>query len=406
MTYAEQDPLSRREGVQARLAHGKALLRRRRPALVGASVVSGLAAIAVVFSTVATAHAPAHGKRGFLGVNYPPFPSQVVPQDQDLHRMSRGGVTWVRWPFLWRMVQPDGSDFNWTIPDAVIARFASRGISVLPEVFGTATAVKKTETRPPLRPKSARSAWKRFLRASVERYGPGGDFWKAGTTTTARSSIYHNVCDCSAPPRPINAWQIWNEPNLRSYFKSRRPVHDYASLVRMSHKAIASVDPGAKIVLAGMPGHGYDRTAWGFLDRLYRAHHIKRQFDAVGLHPYSPQLPDLPRQIRKERRVMKVHHDAHTPLWITEIGWGSNRHPNLYELNKGLRGQKRLLKKSFRLITHKRHHWGIQRLLWFDWRDPARDVPSGCGFCSHAGLISHGGKPKPSWRAYKHFASP
>jgi hypothetical protein len=62
-----------------------------------------------------------------------------------------------------------------------------------------------------------------------------------------------------------------------------------------------------------MPGHGDDHTAWGFLDRLYRAHHIKRQFDAVGLHPYSPQLPDLPRQTRKERRVMKMHHDAHTP---------------------------------------------------------------------------------------------
>lgn len=376
--------------------------RERRPPMRmrGASVIAVV--VMGVFLLTVCGGAEASTNKRFFGVTYAPYPSQVVPDALDLHRMSHGGVAWVRSPFLWRMIQPHPGTFDWSIPDAVVARFASRGISVLPELFGSATFAKHSGTRPPLHPASARKQWKRFLRAVDKRYGPNGTFWRE--PGAGMQSAYHSACGCSAAPRPIHRWQIWNEPNLRSYFHARPAAKRYAGLVRLSHKALTSVDPTAKIVLAGLTGRG-NQTAWHFLNRLYKTHHgFKREFDAVALHPYAARLRVVRKEIRLVRKVMRKHHQTDTPLWITELGWSSSTKPSPYGLNKGKQGQKHLLNRSFRTIARHRRRWHIAHLMWFHWRDPARDVPSGCSFCGHAGLIRHRGKPKPAWHAYKRLA--
>ena len=58
-----------------------------------------------------------------------------------------------------------------------------------------------------------------------------------------------------------------------------------------------------------------------------------------------------------------------TPLWVTELGWGSGR-PDRFGLSKGPVGQARLLTAAFKLILDHRKAWNVQRLFWFDWRDP------------------------------------
>jgi hypothetical protein len=373
-----------------------------RSALRARSISAAALAVVLVGSVFLGSAAGSRTGKRFLGVTYPPYPMQVIPEKSDLDKMGRAGVSWVRWPFLWRMIEPHRDAFDWSIPDKVIARFASRGISVLPEVYGSADFAKRSSARPPLRPASARREWKEFLRASAERYGPDGTFWSE--SVEAIPSRYHDICDCSDPSRPIKSWQIWNEPNLKSYFRPRPSARRYAALVRMSRRALTSVDPHAKLILAGLTSAG-EQTSVQFLNRLYRTGHgIKRQFDAVALNPYSARVSSLRTQLGRARRSMRRHHDRRTPLWITELGWSSSRAPSPYKLNKGPRGQKRLLKRSFRMIRRHRRQWHVRRLMWFHWRDPDRTVPSGCGFCAHAGLIRHSGKPKPAFRAYRRIA--
>jgi hypothetical protein len=101
------------------------------------------------------------------------------------------------------------------------------------------------------------------------------------------------------------------------------------------------------------------------------------------------------------RAVMRRHRDKKTPVWVTEIGWGSHQ-PDRFGLNKGVKGQKKMLRKSYRRIVGHRRVWHVSRLIWFDLRDPPSDR-GGCSFCTSAGLLKHGGKPKPAWRAFKRF---
>ena len=239
--------------------------------------------------------------------------------------------------------------------------------------------------------KSDKSAWRAFLTAAVQRYGRGGSYW---------SAVYPHQHP-GKRKLPITEWQIWNEPNLPKFFPRKRATRNYAKLVILSHKAIHAADRKAEVVLAGMPAFLHP-TADKFLGRLYRVKGFKASFDAAAVHPYAENMKKFATAIKRMRSTLKRHHDKRKGLWLTEVGWGSkNRHGHL---NKGKRGQKRLLKQSFSLSLHKRHKWHIEGLQWFDWRDPAANAPIVCSFCSSAGLLKHNYKKKPAYRAFTHFA--
>jgi hypothetical protein len=199
---------------------------------------------------------------------------------------------------------------------------------------------------------------------------------------------------------PIKAYQIWSEPNIAShYFQTAHPVRDYAKLLKISHSAIRSVQSHAKIVIAGMPPYARPRS-WKFLDRLYHTKGFKRHFEVGAPHPYAWTFTMIRRGINKYRRVMNRHHDRHTPLWFTEFGWGSAK-PDGF-INVGLTGQARRLRKSFRLFQHNRRRWHLQRVIWFDWRDPSPPTEQ-CSFCNTAGLLRPDFSRKPAYFAFKGF---
>jgi hypothetical protein len=172
--------------------------------------------------------------------------------------------------------------------------------------------------------------------------------------------------------------------------------------VRISDDAIGLVDPQAKIVLAGLTGYA-EPTAWSFLNKLYRVRGFKRDFDAVALHPYAATIGQFRTSVERIRQVMRKRRDSSTSLWLTEMGWGSARPTRRFPLNKGPRGQKQMLRKSFALVLHHRKPWHVQRLFWFDWRDPARGVGGYCSFCPSAGLLHHNHRAKPAYAAFSRF---
>jgi hypothetical protein len=355
-----------------------------------------LVAAALVVALAASGDAQATAPKGFVGAVLP-FGSRCATldrginclTDRDLRRMQEADVGIVRWGLRWSRVQPlRFLSPNWRATDAVIGSLARRGIRVLPVLNGTPRWAVGTPGTPPLDSRMAREGWRQFVAASVQQYGPGGEYW---------ASRYQRQFP-GGPARPITTWQVWNEQNLRRTFPPRPSPRRYARLLRITHDAVTAQDPQAKILLGGMPGFTDQLRSWEYLERLCRQPGVRSDFDAVALHPYAPDLRHVTVQIKRARRVMQAHHDGRSPVWITELGWGSDP-PDSFGTNAGILGQSRMIERALPRLIRERHRWRLQRVLWYAWRDPP---PSSgrCSFCESAGLFWHNQEPKPAWQAF------
>ena len=245
---------------------------------------------------------------------------------------------------LWRRVQPSQGSFDWSEYDPVVGGLASHGIRPVPFVFGSPAWVGDGYlAQPPIDSAADEQAWGDFLRAVVARYGPGGSYW-AGDY----QQDYPGVT-----PLPVQAWQIWNEPNQTYFFSpgttGQQAAQKYARLLRISHDPIKSQDPQARIVLAGMFSEGNMKPST-FLNYLYGLSGTKADFDVAALHPYRCNLAQTRDEIAGFRAAMTSHADGATPLWITEFAWGSAPPDNQFCRNKGLAGQAAAARQLLRAL--------------------------------------------------------
>jgi hypothetical protein len=327
----------------------------------------------------------------------------VVPNttldDSDYSRMNDARVGSFRFLIGWPTVQATRqSGFNFSAFDPTVAEAAAHHLDLLPVLTGTpgfesgGCTTQGCVNHIHVSSHAQQQDWKNFVIAVVQRYGPHGAFW------TANPSI---------PYDPVTRYQIWNEQNNP---KRRNPATTYAKLVSLSKSAVKSVDSSGKVILGGMfgaPPGGPKNAAWNYLKVLYR-HGGAKNFDGVALHPYAPTVKGLSFQIKRIRQVMKTHHDSSTPIYITEIGWGSGkpRHGggrgNAFIV--GTKGQKTKLKQSFGYLTGHRSSLNIGGIFWFSWKDPSNGSPDLCSFCLTSGLCKSNGKTaKPALGAFKSF---
>jgi hypothetical protein len=342
-----------------------------------------LASIATVVALLAVpATAGAGAPEGFVGIS-----PQSAPTDADYALMARAGVRSVRLPLYWGQVEEVEPIFrrpDWAGFDHGVELAARHGMSVLPFVWGTPEWLS-TQAR--LEPATSwqRRAWRSFLRRAVRRYRPDGFFWRENP---------------ELPQEPIRTWEIWNEPNIVT-FGGADPER-FAGLIRDAGRVLRRADGGAELIVGGLFGRPLqvppNIQAGRFLSRLYRARRVKQWFDGLALHPYVAGAAAMRGQIHNLRRVMRIHHDAHTPIYVTELGWGSDSFESRWE--RGLRGQARELGKAFSMLSNRRRAWRIGGVWWFSWADA--DGPS-CQFCDSAGLLTRNREAKPSWYRFNLF---
>ena len=310
--------------------------------------------------------------------------------DADLGGIQRAHVRTMRYLFSWASVQPKQCCFNWGGQDRLMGRLVARGIRVVPALWGSPSWAERYPAQPPI---DKLTAWQTFLKAFVGRYGPGGTYWPHFRTEYPGKA-----------PLPVQAYQIWNEPNLRKYWIPYPAPTQYGKLLKASSTAIKGQYPKAQIVLGGTPGYG-DMNAWDFLNQLYsQVAGVKSYFDVAALHPYASTRDKVKAEIQRFRDVMKSHADEATQLWVTEIASGSAPAAD-GGLNKGLQGQATMLKRTYKMVLTNRETWNVQRLFWYHWRDPLKSHATGCTFCPTAGLLNHDYSPKPALSAFKSFTA-
>jgi hypothetical protein len=326
-------------------------------------VVLATLAIGLVAAMPAAARVP----QGFVGtVLDGPFFYPDFDQSGQMNNMIADGVESLRTSFNWAVMQPyksfssvpsalkakfqdvNGLPLNVSVMDNVVALAAERRMTILPVVEYTPS----WDSRHPLNsatPPSSPAAYAQFIVALIHRYGPHGTFWSANP---------------SLPRVPIRMWQIWNEPDFTVYWSQQPFEAGYVKLLRAVRPAVRAADPGAKIVLAGLPNF-----SWRYLADIYKFKGARKLFDVVAVHPYTATPAGAVTILRKVRTVMDQHGDRHKPMMATELSWPSAKGlaKTTFENSTTVAGQAKKVSQAVRLLAKDRKSLGLAAFYYYTW---------------------------------------
>ncbi len=325
---------------------------------------------------------------GFVGtvVDGPLFPDtgDRVDLAHQLDVMVASGVESLRVEFDWASAQPyaswsdvppaDQSRFvdvggrptSFAATDRLVGLAAQRGLTVLPDILNAPAWDGELHAGAIVTIPKADGPYASFAQALVRRYGPRGSFWQG-----------------RSPKLPVRMWQIWNEPNITPFWPVQPFQSRYLGLLRAARAAIKSADPGAQIVLAGMPNY-----SWRQLAGIYRFPGARRLFDVVAIHPYTRDAQGVITILTKARQVMDAAGDARKPIIADEISWpsssGKTAHTLGFDFATTEAGQARKLGQLLPLLARDRVSLGLLGFYYYTWAgDEIRD---GLAF-SFAGLF-------------------
>lgn len=301
--------------------------------------------------------------------------------------MARSGVGTVRLPLYWYALEPSRGALDLRLVDQLVAGAARRRLRLLPTVLGTPhwASPGGGVADPPSDPADYAS----LLRRLVARYGPAGSLWAEHP---------------ELPRVPIRAWQVWNEPNLRQYWAPSRWAPGYVRLLRAARRALRAADPGARVVLAGLPN-----DSWNQLRLIHRAGGAGL-FDVAAVHAYTATPDRVRRILERDRRELDTHRGRRVGLLVSEMGWssgGARVHPPAYVTwNTTERGQARRLEQVYRTLAAVRVRLRVLGAYWYSWYTPER--PRSPHWEDYTGLrrLGAGGRPvsKPALAAYARLA--
>jgi hypothetical protein len=308
-----------------------------------------------------------------------------APLKSEVDVMADSGVTALRMPFYWNNIEPAKGQFDFKAIDPFVAATARAHIELLPIALRTpawAAAHPKLVNSPPARP----SDYADFMTALVDRYGPQGTYWRDNP---------------DVPKQPIQAWQLWNEPNHDHYWSDQPYAAGYVRMARAGSDAVHKADPGATVVSAGFA----DRS-WESVSEIYRAG-AKGVFDAIAIHPYTFEVQNVMRLVRYARRSLRQAGDPDRPLWLTEVTWSSGKRPGHtpFPFETTVPDQAKRLGEAIPQLIAQRKALGIDRIFWENWisTDSNHENPfdfSGLRVLHPDGKVT----AKPAFDAYKKIA--
>ncbi len=310
-----------------------------------------------------------------------------------------GGARTVRDDFAWSTIEQTPGKFNWSSTDLLMTITSKKRLDVLamcgyspPWASGHADSDKY----PPIKV----SDYANFVSQVSKRYGAGGTFWTINPTL---------------PYRPLQAIEIWNEPNGLFWLPSPNPIK-YTTLLKAAFTAIKSVTPSIKVLSGGLSPYSYYGQSdnhyinpVSFLEKMYQAG-AAGSMDDVGWHPYnfsqgrsaktilaynqSSAWSEISQTSPSVRSLMIAYGDANKKVWATESGAPSNI--------VGVKEQANLATQELELW--KSYSWA-GNIYWYDLRDDCIDSTK--VLCNSGTVSLPTNSPKPAYMALKlGFTSP
>lgn len=242
-------------------------------------------------------------------------------RDRDLDLMKDGGFNWIKQAFSWESIEGAGRGrYDWSIADQVVTHANDRGLKIL----------ARLSLDPDLRD---------FWAGDPPQNGDA--FAEFAGALAARYSCKPGALGC------IQAYQIWNEPNLAREWGDKRPnPAEYVQFLGKAYRAIKAANPNAIVISAGMAPTG-DNSEIAmpddlFYEQMYQAMggSSNGYFDMLGVHGAGyaapPELDPAEaasnpkyggyrffafRRVEDIRTIMERYGDAGKKIVLLEFGW-------------------------------------------------------------------------------------
>lgn len=241
--------------------------------------------------------------------------------DRDLRLMQEAGFDWVKQAFAWETIEGAGKgQFDWSIADRVVSHVNDADLKLLARLSTDPELVNFWAGQPP---------------------GNADNFADFAFAVASRYDCTPQAVGC------IQAYQIWNEPNLAREWGGNRPnPAQYSEFLRKAYAAIKRGNPNAIVISAGMAPTGDNNELAMpddiFYDGMYQAMggNSDGHFDMLGVHGAGfaapPELDPAVaasdqryggyrffafRHVEDIRRIMEQYGDTDKRIVLLEFGW-------------------------------------------------------------------------------------
>jgi polysaccharide biosynthesis protein PslG len=250
--------------------------------------------------------------------------------NRDLQLVQDAGFRWVKQELPWREIEGQGKGlWQWETPDRIMDQIEIHGLKVIVRL-GSQPAWASETPLPEISPPDNLQDFYDYVFAVASRY-----------------------------KGRVEAYQIWNEPNLAREWGNRPPdPAGYVELLRVGYQAVKNADPGAIVISAGLaPTTRHDSEAMPdvyFIQAMYDAG-AATYFDALGVHAAGYKSPPeldpavvaagpefnnndkAPAELRRAysfrhvedvRELMVANGDAAKKIMLLELGWTVDPRPD------------------------------------------------------------------------------
>lgn len=310
----------------------------------------------------------------FLGVNAHSLWFSESAYRAQLSKWRSLGLRWVRVDLHWDRLEPAPGQWRLAELDRLVSVMQEQSISPLMYLVGSAPF--------------ASSAPAGVL--NVDQYPP------------VSAELFADRMGLLASRYPtVKAWQVWNEPNLPSFWQPMEDPQAYARLLEPSLARLTAANPAAQRVHGGYAYYSQMPVRGGLMLQALKDQGQVRRDSVVAYHPYSlspegdrPEEMDF---VQYASTLNQYLRQAGTGgIWATEFGWSSYAGPVEWQPLIGEQGQADFLLKRLSLMSA----LDFDKVFLFalsdlDARATARD--------QKYGLLRLDGTEKPAFVALKRF---
>jgi len=283
-------------------------------------------------------------------------------QPRDLDLIADAGFKFIRMDLTWEAVEREKGVYNFEKSgyDALTKGCSKRGIRIL-YILDYSNRLYESERS--VRTEQGRGAFAAFAEAAASRYSGNGILW-----------------------------EIWNESNIKQFWRPEPNVDDYCKLVDVTADKLKKADNSGLVVA---PATSTIPFKW--LEDCFKRGLLK-WIDVLSVHPYRPHPPEtVIKDYDRLRELMKSYTPDNKNIPIISGEWGySNINWDNTRLSNEQQAQ--YLVREFLVNLYQK----VPISIWYDWKNDGTNPNERE---HHFGTVMHDLKPKPAYIAAKTLSS-